>query len=104
LKLSRGTERAAIAVISGIIERRGLHPLPLPLPRRVIAAGGGANATGDGDGPLRDAFANRDINTKRSFIFFYASLPPPFPRPLPPFSHSLDLPSLPKPRDAGREF
>lgn len=36
----------------------------------------GVGATGDGDGPLRDAFTNRDINIKRSFIFFYA---PPSP-------------------------
>lgn len=41
---------------------------------------GGIGAIGDGDGPLRDTFTNRDINTKRSFIFFYASLSRPRPR------------------------
>lgn len=47
---------------------------------RSIAARKSRCAIGDGDGPLRDTFTNRDINTKRSFIFFYASLPRSRPR------------------------
>lgn len=56
--------------------------------------GGGIGAIGDGDGPLRDTFTNRDINTKRSFIFFYASLPP-IPTATSPANFNETLPATP---------
>lgn len=58
---------AARSRLFHIIERRDV-------PRRC--RGGNRRAADDRDGPLRDAFANRDINTKRSFIFFYAPFCP----------------------------
>lgn len=57
--------------------------------------GGGIGAIGDGDGPLRDTFTNRDINTKRSFIFFYASLPP-IPTATSPANFNETLPATPR--------
>lgn len=60
----------------------------------AVSPRGGIGAIGDGDGPLRDTFTNRDINTKRSFIFFYASLSQPRRR-----SRILTRPSWRTPRE-----
>lgn len=70
IEIVPGIECGALSRLFRIMERQD----PAALPR------GGIGAIGDGDGPLRDAFTNRDINTKRSFIFFYASLSRPRPR------------------------
>lgn len=81
----------------------------------------GVGATGDGDGPLRDTFTNRDINIKRSFIFFYAPLSRPptatslanFNETLPatprensrrPLPHLLSLSLTPFPGDPARSY
>lgn len=60
-----------------------------------IAREEGVGAIGDGDGPLRDTFTNRDINTKRSFIFFYASLSPT-PTATSPANFNETLPATPR--------
>lgn len=64
LKLSRARSGVARSRLFRIMDDR----IPRHRRRGVAPAGG--------DGPLRDTFTNRDINTKRSFIFFYAPLRP----------------------------